>query len=288
VPKSFQPVRSPRLARSAAAAVVTLVVLGVVYLVAIKHVPLIPQPTSCTAVADRQALPLTVGQAGIAATIAGVAARRDLPVRAVAIAYATALQEAKLSNPNYGDRDSVGVFQQRPSQGWGTKQEIENPVYASGRFFAALTAVPHYLKLPVYEAAQAVQRSADGAAYGQYATVGAQLADAFYGGARHAFSCYYAGSVGKPRLSAADQALTGAFGDLHRQVAGDPAIAVRPRRPAEGWAVAAWLISHASSYGINYVRYSGFEWHARKDSGRWGRARAPVQAQAAPASVVFG
>jgi hypothetical protein len=288
VPKSYQPVRSPRLARSAAAAVVALVVLGVVYLVTTKHVPLIPEPTSCTAVADRQALPLTVSQAGIAATIAGVAARRDLPVRAVTIAYATALQESKLSNPSYGDLDSVGVFQQRPSEGWGTKQEIEDPVYASGRFFGALAAVHGYLTMPVYEAAQAVQHSADGEAYGQYATVGAQLAGAFTGAAPHAFSCYYASAVGKPQLAAAGKALNSAFGDLHRRASGDPAMSVRPRRAAEGWAVAAWLISHASSYGISYVRYSGFEWRARQGSGKWARSRASAQAPAAPTVVVFG
>ncbi|HUA41241.1 MAG TPA: hypothetical protein VMA32_06740, partial [Streptosporangiaceae bacterium] len=71
---SPQPVRSTRLARVAAALVVLLIAAGVYYVVKTKHVPLIPQPTSCTAVADKQALPLTVSQAGIAATIAGVAA----------------------------------------------------------------------------------------------------------------------------------------------------------------------------------------------------------------------
>jgi hypothetical protein len=254
--------------------VVLLIVAGVYYVVKTKHVPLIPPPTSCIAEADKQVLPLTVPQAGIAATIAGVAARQNLPIRAVTIAYAAALQESKLANLNYGDRDSLGVFQQRPSQGWGTPQEIMNPVYATGRFFAALVAVPGYLRMPVYQAAQAVQRSADGYAYDQYATVGAQLATAFYGVQPHAFSCYYSSPTGKPRLAAAASALTSAFGDLRSERAGDPALAIRVRRASVGWAVAAWLISHASSYGISNVRYLGYEWFATQGSGLWARQRA--------------
>lgn len=296
MPNTPQPVRSPRLARAAAVLVVLLIAAGVYFVVRTKHVPLIPQPTACTVLADKQELPLTIGQAGIAATIAGVAVRHGLPTRAVTIAYAAALQESKLTNLNYGDRDSLGVFQQRPSEGWGTPQEIMNPVYATGRFFAALVAVPGYLRMPVYQAAQAVQRSADGYAYDQYATVGAQLATAFYGVQPHALSCYYASPTGKPRLAAARSALTGAFGDLRSEQADDPAVAIRVRRPSLGWAVAAWLISHASSYGISNVRYMGYEWFATKGSGNWIRQRtrtghASLSATQAPAlatTVVFG
>ena len=88
------------------------------------------------------------------------------------MAYATALQESKLENLDYGDRDSVGIFQQRPSQGWGTAAEIEDPAYAAGAFFDALVKIPDYAKLPVDVAAQDVQQSADGAAYEQYAQTG--------------------------------------------------------------------------------------------------------------------
>jgi hypothetical protein len=290
----------PRLARAAAVLVVLLVVAGVVYLIKTKHVPLIPQPTACTATAGQQQLPLTVSQAGIAATIAGVAAERGLPTRAVTIAYATALQESKMADLNYGDRDSLGVFQQRPSEGWGTPKEIMNPVYATSRFFEALQAVPGYVRMPVYEAAQAVQHSADGYAYGQYATVAAQLAGAFYGVDPHAFSCFYSGSTGKPRLAAATTALTGAFGDLASHQTGDPQMAVQVGRAREGWAVAAWLISHAGSYGITSVRYRDYQWSAGQGSGSWTRQR-PVarragrpaastsaRVRAAPTTVVFG
>ncbi len=296
VRSSPRPARSPRLARAAAVLVVLLVVAGVFFVVKTKHVPLIPQPTSCTALAGNEEVPLTVSQAGIAATIAGVAARRDLPTRAVTIAYATALQESKMANLDYGDRDSLGVFQQRPSMGWGTPQQIMNPVYATGRFFAALVAVPGYLRMPVYQAAQAVQHSADGYAYDQWATLGAQLATAFYGIQPHALFCYYASPTGKPQLAAAASALTSAFGHLHSDRVGDPAMAIAVRQARVGWAVAAWLISHASSYGISNVRYLGYEWSATRASGDWIRERArtgrsslsAAQAPAAATTVVFG
>ena len=114
------------------------------------------------------AIPLDTDQAGIAATIAGIAVRHRLPQRAITIALAAALQESQLQNLDYGDRNSVGVFQQRPSQGWGTTAEIEDPVYATTRFFAALVKVPGYTTMPVDQAAQDVQHSADGYAYEQW------------------------------------------------------------------------------------------------------------------------
>jgi len=139
----------------------------------------------CQAGTGPQAVSLDIDQAGIAATIAGVAARRKLPTRAVTIAYAAALQESQLQNLDFGDRDSVGVFQQRPSQGWGTTLEIENPVYATTRFFAALVHVHNYTRMPVANAAQDVQHSADGAAYGQWTAMAAELAGYFTGSSPH-------------------------------------------------------------------------------------------------------
>jgi hypothetical protein len=294
VPLSFQSGGSAWKGRVAATAIVLAVVLGVAYLITTKRVPLLPvQPTSCTAAADKQQVPLSVSQAGIAATIAGVAARHDLPERAVTIAYAAALQEAKLTNPDYGDRDSVGVFQQRPSEGWGTPAEIMNPVYASSKFFAALETVPGYLHMPVYAAAQAVQRSADGYAYGQYAGVGAQLASAFTGADPHSVWCYYNGAVGKPRLAAAARALAETFGAVRVRAAGDPALAVGisargPRQVHDGWAVAAWLVAYAGTYGIATVSYQGYEWMRGHGPGTWRRLPSRSLARADPTSVVFG
>jgi hypothetical protein len=135
------------------------VVLGAgVYVLARAHVPAIFGETGCTARTGHSAVALDPQQAQIAATIAGVALSRRMPPRAVTVAYAAAMQESHLHNLDYGDRDSVGVFQQRPSQGWGPARKLIDPVYASTKFFKALAQVRGYQRLPVYQAAQAVQR----------------------------------------------------------------------------------------------------------------------------------
>jgi hypothetical protein len=81
---------------------------------------------------------LTGEQVGNARTIAQVGYERGLPERAVVIALATAMQESRLRNLDYGDRDSLGLFQQRPSQGWGTPAQVQDPVYAAGKFYDGL------------------------------------------------------------------------------------------------------------------------------------------------------
>ena len=99
-------------------------------------------------------------QAENASLIAAIAIERGLPARAVSIALATAFQESKLVNIDYGDRDSLGLFQQRPSQGWGTAEEILDPVYSTNAFYDALVQVDGYEDMEITEAAQQVQRSA--------------------------------------------------------------------------------------------------------------------------------
>ena len=98
----------------------------------------------CQAGTGANAIGLDFGETADAATIAGVAARDRLPREALTVAYATAWQESKLENLTYGDRDSVGIFQQRPSEGWGSKAQLEDPAYAAGAFFGALVKIPGY------------------------------------------------------------------------------------------------------------------------------------------------
>jgi hypothetical protein len=121
---------------------------------------------------------LTHEQAANATTIAAVARARHLPARALVIALATAKQESGLRDLHYGDRDSLGLFQQRPSQGWGTPAQILDPAYAAGRFFDHLVHVPDWQTRPVTEAAQVVQRSAYGGAYARWEPMATQLAAA--------------------------------------------------------------------------------------------------------------
>ncbi|WP_195911095.1 hypothetical protein [Streptomyces kaniharaensis] len=132
---------------------------------------------------------LEIPQAANAATIAAVARSRGLPDRATAISLATAMQESKLRNLAGGDRDSIGLFQQRPSMGWGTPQQIADPVYATNKFLDGLVKVPGYTRLPLTDAAQAVQKSGYPQAYAKHETKATLLTSALAGREPGSFSC---------------------------------------------------------------------------------------------------
>ena len=121
---------------------------------------------------------LTPEQAASAATIADVGRSRGLPERAVVIALATAQQESRLRNLDHGDRDSLGLFQQRPSQGWGTEAQIQDPVYAAGIFYDRLVQVPGWDSGRLTDVAQTVQRSGFPEAYQQWEPMATELAAA--------------------------------------------------------------------------------------------------------------
>ncbi|MGA5304574.1 C40 family peptidase [Nucisporomicrobium flavum] len=126
---------------------------------------------------------LTAEQATNAGVIIFTGQRLGIPPRGWVIAIATALQESDLVNsPTATDHDSVGLFQQRPSQGWGTVAQLTDPVYAATRFYQALQRVPRWRTLELTEAAQAVQRSAYPHAYAQHEARAASLVAAYTGG----------------------------------------------------------------------------------------------------------
>ncbi|MFF8866002.1 C40 family peptidase [Streptomyces sp. NPDC015139] len=103
-----------------------------------------------------------------AKTIQATGVAMKVPARGQVVALATALQESGLRNLDYGDRDSLGLFQQRPSQGWGTAQEVRDPVHASTKFYEALLKVPGWQSMTVGQAAQAVQQSGFPDAYAKW------------------------------------------------------------------------------------------------------------------------
>ncbi|MFD9073306.1 C40 family peptidase [Streptomyces lasiicapitis] len=115
-----------------------------------------------------QGLDLPAEQVPHAQTIVATGLSLDVPAKGQIIALATAMQESRLRNINYGDRDSLGLFQQRPSMGWGTAQQIRDPVYASERFYKALLKVDGWQQMTVTQAAQAVQKSGFPDAYAQW------------------------------------------------------------------------------------------------------------------------
>jgi cell wall-associated NlpC family hydrolase len=103
-----------------------------------------------------------------AAIIVGVGTQMRVPQQGWVVAIAAAIQESQLHNLDYGDRDSLGLFQQRPSMGWGTKAQIMNPAYATTQFFQHLQGLSGWQQMSVNDAAQAVQRSGTPNAYAQH------------------------------------------------------------------------------------------------------------------------
>src|SRR2546423_3502452 len=141
---------------------------------------------ACTAtVTNPGATPagLSAEQARNAAVIIGVGQRMGIPVRGWVIAVATALQESDLINSGAAtDHDSLGLFQQRPSQGWGTPEQIMNPDYEASKFYEHLLRVPGWQTMPLTDAAQAVQRSAFPDAYAKHEARATDIVKAYTGG----------------------------------------------------------------------------------------------------------
>ena len=151
----------------------------------VNHHP-VTHDGSCTVTANGETYARTAEQTNYAALIAASGRRMDLPTFGTTVAIAAAIQESGLRNLDYGDRDSLGLFQQRPSQGWGTAEEILNPNYAAVKFYSRLISVDGWQDMRVTDAAQAVQRSGYPEAYQDHADEAAAWSAAFRGEAAFA------------------------------------------------------------------------------------------------------
>ncbi|GGN86794.1 hypothetical protein GCM10010112_68770 [Actinoplanes lobatus] len=226
----------------------------------------------CTVSAEGE-VTLDSAQMANAATIAAVGVRRGMPEQAVVVALATAFQESKLENLDSGDRDSVGLFQQRPSQGWGTVEQIQDPRYAAGKFYTALKKVKGWEEMRVTDAAQRVQRSAYPNAYEKWADESRVLAAALTGRATGAVECVVPDTPAIRGAEAATALLSSLQLDWGRKLGGQArsaetaGLTVAVADPSVGWRFAHWLVSHASGTGLERVRFGDLEWRAPE--GKW-------------------
>jgi len=247
-------------------AVGAVAVVAVVAAIALNRVgtqtPKVKPDPSCTAKVGPTQATLDLGQAANAATIAAVGKREGMSDHAVTVALAAALQESRLRNLDFGDRDSVGLFQQRPSQGWGTPAQLTNPRYAATSFYGALAQVPGWATMDVTDAAQHVQRSAAPDAYARWEPQARVLAQVLTGEAAAGFTCAF------DNLGSATATATGT-GALGVAVVGDlgPGSIGTDVTPARGWTIAGWLVAHASAYRITEVSFAGLRW--TPSSGTW-------------------
>ncbi len=313
------PLRSRNERGRAARVLVLVLVIAVVvagWLLVRLGVGPLPDPEGCTAQVGDRRVELSLEQAENAALIAAAAVRRDLPARAASIALATAFQESKLRNIAYGDRDSLGLFQQRPSQGWGTREQVLDPRYAANAFYDALVKIDGYRDMRITEAAQAVQRSGFPEAYEEHAPGARVLASALTGWSPATFACVVdrpdvgqqsMGATGlTPRAEKVRQALESAFGDLalggfapggvtSGHMPGSThydgrAVDVFVRPVTEdnrrlGWAMASYLVAHAARLDVQHVIFDGRIWSSglRSEAG-WRDYRPRSAADADPAT----
>lgn len=226
---------------------------------------------ACTVRTPTGVVALDSAQMANAATIAAVGLRQHVPDRAIVVAIAVAFQESKLQNLDRGDRDSVGLFQQRPSQGWGSPSQLQDPRYAASKFYTALLRVTGWESLRITEAAQRVQRSAYPEAYQKWAEQSTVLADALAGRATSAVSCI---RVGEPPQRGAVAAETLAdslrldWGSVEAKTDADGTeLPVSASSDQQGWQYAHWLVAHSAGLGVQRVRYGDHVWSAA--DGRW-------------------
>jgi hypothetical protein len=300
IPRATTPGARRRRRRRAVVPVLVLLFLGILALGGWAWwrgvLAALPLREHCTATALGQSTELDPEQAGNAAIIAAVAVRRGLPGRAATIGIATAMQESKLRNLPGGDRDSIGLFQQRPSQGWGTPAQVRDPVYASNAFYDVLVKIEGYEDLPITKAAQKVQRSAFPSAYADHEPEARILASALTGYSPAGLSCVLpelrslpaqatdAGGF-TPRARAVARAAAKEAGRTGAAVAGEPK-AVRFTLPGKGattagWALAQWAVARAGALQVVSVETGGQRWdRSRADEG-W-----TATAGSAPAGTV--
>ncbi len=273
-----------------------LLTIGVAGVAVYTGVGPLPDRSGCRVEVGGHEVELSTEQAENAALIAAIGVRRGLPARAVSIALATAYQESKILNLDHGDRDSLGLFQQRPSMGWGSEKQLQNPYYATNAFYDALVKVDAYEQMRITEAAQEVQRSGFPEAYEDHAEDARALASALTGyspGGK--FSCVVTSFLDEPekqtarangltpRANAVRKDVQKAFGDLalggfspdgvdsgHMEGSAHydgraVDIFVRPINEAnnrKGWAIAQYLVAHADRLEIDHVIFDKRIWSA--------------------------
>ena len=269
-------------------ALLAIVVVSALVLVGLRllldHLSRRPLFDACRAEVAGMSATLTIEEAENAALISALSVRRGMPARAATIALAAAFQESGPRNISYGHLDSLGLFQQRPSQGWGTAAQILDPYYATGRFYDALAQVEGYESMEIADAAQAVQRSAEGSAYAKHEESARALASSLTGHSPAAFSCELREPPQVAKPAGLRTELNKAFGRSasSRTTAKDGRSVLEVRLNDDsatyGWSVAQWAVAYAQRFGIESVSYRDRTWSVHESTEGWQPADSPVPA----------
>ncbi len=242
----------------------------------------LPDPEGCSVELDGHRVTLSTEQSENATLIAAIGVRRGLPARAVSIALATAYQESKIRNLDFGDRDSLGLFQQRPSQGWGTAAQVRNRYHAINAFYDALEKIPDYQSMRITEAAQLVQRSGFPEAYEDHAIDARALASVLTGYSTGGlFTCVVHETTERGRAERVIRRVERAFGDLDVARAGarqDVTVSLPAGEAGVrlGWSVAQFVVAHGVTLHPQRVAYADRVWETgRPSEDGWQQADTP-------------
>lgn len=268
------PARAAGVLALAFVLVVVAVVGGYVWLRGRGLAGPVPGQQRCVATAGGASVTLDLDQARYASIVVGVAVRRGLPPRAATIAMATVYQETGIRNLGYGDRDSVGLFQQRPSQGWGSEEQLMDPHYAAGKFYDALVKIRDWQDRDITEVAQLVQRSAYPEAYRDHEGDARILASTLTGYSPAGFTCLEReGRRGRPAELV--RVLERTFGELTTERA-EQVVVVDADSATLAWAYGHFAVANSRAYGVTAVQVGDREW--RNDPINlpgWGPAAEP-------------
>jgi hypothetical protein len=221
----------------------------------------VPGQQRCVATVNNRSTVVDLDQAHFASIITGISVRRGLPPRAASIALATAYQETGIRNLDYGDRDSVGLFQQRPSQGWGTKKQLMDPYYATGKFYNALVKIDNWENADITDVAQKIQFSGYPEAYRDHEADARILASALSGQSAAGFSCLdRSGTTGDTK--GLRSSLQRTFGNLDDS-AEDSIVTIRATGERRAWAYAHFAVANAQLYGVTNVKIGNRSWQTQ-------------------------
>jgi hypothetical protein len=217
----------------------------------------LPGEERCVATVGDRDVVLDLDQAHYTSIVVGLSVRRGLVPRAGSIAMATAYQESGIRNLDYGDRDSVGLFQQRPSQGWGTEKQLMDPYYATTKFYNALERVKDWQTRDITKVAQAVQRSAYPDAYKQHEPDARVLASALSGQSERAFTCLVHGTGAGDAAALATSLETTFRADAK---ATDKVVTMSAKSDRLAWAYAQYAVANAGLHGVLTVEVDDRVW----------------------------
>ncbi len=263
--------------RSVIAALVAVALLAGLAVVGVRGYRYVTEritPQRCTVLMETGTTSLSPEQARNASIIVASALEQGLGERAAVIALATSYQETDLRNLDYGDRDSIGLFQQRPSQGWGTEEQIMDPWYASDAFYEALVEIDGWESGDINDVAQAVQISAFPDAYRQHIGKATAVTEALLGVREEGIFCLSFDDSPAPDAAEFERQVA-ALGDGVTVTGDGSGMTFSSDDPELLWGAVGMAMANSYRGGVTGIVVGDREW-VHDDGSGWADARDPA------------